>query len=119
MMGDWTLAITNRHVNALLRDRLRVTVMVPYVGIRVPLAANSSYSHLFVGWWVYFAAGIHAYVGPSIHEKGRQRRLVGDKNAAGAHAVVVCRFYGRRAPFPCIHLHGDWHLYARSPNVRW
>ena len=50
MIGDWTSAITNRHVNAPLRDRLSVTAMVPYVGIRVPLAANNSYSHLFVGW---------------------------------------------------------------------
>ena len=49
-MADWTSAITNRHMNALLRHMLWVTAMVRYIEIRVPLSANNSYSHLFVDW---------------------------------------------------------------------
>ena len=35
------------HLKARCRDRFRLIEMVPYVAIRIPLAANSSYSLLF------------------------------------------------------------------------
>lgn len=46
-MGVWTSTTVKRHLKAHLRDRFRLIAMVPYVAIRVPLAANSSYSFLF------------------------------------------------------------------------
>ena len=46
-MGVWTSTTVKRHLKAHLRNRFRLIAMVPYVAIRVPLAANSSYSFLF------------------------------------------------------------------------
>ena len=49
MMGVLTSATVMFHLNALHRDRFRLIATVPYVVIRVPLAANNSYSLLLTG----------------------------------------------------------------------
>ena len=49
MMGVLASPTLKFHLNALRGDRFRLIATVPYVVIRVPLAANSSYSLLFTG----------------------------------------------------------------------
>lgn len=59
MMGVWTSATAKRYLKARLRHRIRLIAMMPYVAIRVPLAANSSYSLLFAGLCILLRGYTH------------------------------------------------------------